>query len=69
MILEGVAGEVGGRGRLAAIDQAYFAKYAVRLADHPGEVAIYSVGPCRVPAWQEADFPASATRWRLGEER
>jgi general stress protein 26 len=69
VILEGVAREVTDPARLAAIDQAYFTKYAVRLTDHPGEVAIYSVRPSRAFAWQEADFPASATRWRLGEER
>jgi len=69
VILDGIAKEVTDPARRAAIDQAYFTKYAVRLTDHPGEVAIYSVRPSRAFAWQEVDFPASATRWRLGEER
>jgi nitroimidazol reductase NimA-like FMN-containing flavoprotein (pyridoxamine 5'-phosphate oxidase superfamily) len=69
VILDGVAREVTDPARRAAIDQAYFTKYAVRLTDHPGEVAIYSVRPHRAFAWQEADFPASATRWRLDDER
>jgi pyridoxine/pyridoxamine 5'-phosphate oxidase len=65
VMLEGRAWEVTQPSRRAAFDDAYFAKYAVRLADVPGEVSVWAVRPRVALAWQEKDFPGTATRWTL----
>jgi hypothetical protein len=65
VMLEGRAWEVTQPSRRAAFDDAYFAKYAVRLADVPGEVSVWAVRPRVALAWQETDFPGTATRWTL----
>jgi general stress protein 26 len=69
VIVEGVAEAVTDPRRLTAIDERYVAKYAVRLADVPGELAVWGVRPRVAFAWQEKDFPGSATRWVLGGDR
>jgi hypothetical protein len=67
VILEGAAGEVRAPEGLREFDRAYAAKYAVRLADIPGEVSVWAVRPRTAFAWVERDFPGSATRWALGD--
>jgi hypothetical protein len=47
------------------IDEAYNAKYKMRLSSFPGPAAIYSLKPKVVLAWREKDFPVSATRWEF----
>ena len=53
---------------LSAIDDAYNAKYGMRVAGHPGDTGIYAVSPKTVFAWREKDFPVSGTRWQLTPE-
>ncbi len=65
LILEGTAREVHGDADLARFDQRYGAKYAVRLADLPGDIAVWQVTPRIAFAWLERDFPGSATRWTI----
>lgn len=65
VILEGTAVEVTDPAVLGRFADAFAAKYDTRLADVPGDLVIYEVRPAVVLAWREADFPASATRWRL----
>jgi general stress protein 26 len=47
------------------IDDAYNAKYKMRLSSFPGPAAIYALKPKVVLAWREKDFPTSATRWQF----
>jgi Pyridoxamine 5'-phosphate oxidase len=65
VILEGHAEEVTDAARRAAFDGAYQAKYGVAMADVPGDLSIWAVTPRVALAWQERDFPGSATRWVL----
>jgi hypothetical protein len=67
VMLEGFAWAVTQPARLAAFDDAYFAKYAVRMRDIPGEVSVWAVRPRVALAWQEKDFAGTATRWTLAE--
>jgi hypothetical protein len=69
VILEGVAVEVTDPGRCALIDDAYFAKYRVHMLGSPDDIVIYALRPRIAFAWQESDFPGSATRWLWGDER
>ena len=48
-----------------AMDDAYNAKYKMRLSSFPGPVGIYEVKPKIVMAWREKDFPTSNTRWEF----
>jgi hypothetical protein len=66
VILEGTATEVIDPAVLVSIDDAYFAKYQVHLLGHAGGAVIYALQPHVALAWQESDFPGSATRWRYG---
>ncbi len=66
VIVEGTAREVTARVALAPVDDAYFAKYKMRLSDIPAGSGIYAVEPHVVFAWREKDFPASTTRWLFG---
>lgn len=68
-LIEGVAEEVRDDARHTAFDEAYLAKYGVRMADVPGDVSVWAVTPRVAFAWQERDFPGSATRWVFGEGR
>jgi hypothetical protein len=63
VIIEGIASEY--RGELAPIDQAYAAKYGMKLSEAPGDLVIYAVAPATAFAWSENEFPRNATRWRL----
>ena len=65
VILEGVASHAPA-GRLAAMDDAYLAKYGMRVCDQPGDHVYYEISPTVVFAWQEKSFPSTATRWKLG---
>jgi hypothetical protein len=65
VVLEGSAVEVTDAGRRAAFDAAYQAKYGVAMADVPGDLSIWAVTPRVALAWQEKDFPRSATRWAI----
>lgn len=63
VILEGVAREVTDRSELKRMDDAYHAKYGMRVLGMPGDVGFYSLRPRVALAWRERDFPSSATRW------
>jgi pyridoxine/pyridoxamine 5'-phosphate oxidase len=65
VMLEGAASPVTEPARLAAFDDAYFDKYAVRMRDIPGALSVWAVRPRVALAWQEKDFPGTATRWTL----
>lgn len=65
VILEGTVSEVTKAPLVAAVDDAFGAKYGMRLATIPGDVAIYGVAPGTIFAWREKDFPVSATRWLI----
>jgi hypothetical protein len=47
------------------VDDAYNAKYKMRLSTFPGASAVYSLKPRVALAWREKDFPTSATRWEF----
>jgi hypothetical protein len=49
----------------ARVVDAYAAKYAMTAADLPGPDGWYALRPAKALAWQERDFPNTATRWRL----
>jgi pyridoxine/pyridoxamine 5'-phosphate oxidase len=66
VIVEGTAAEIRNTAQLAVVNEAYLAKYSMKLTDAPGALVIYRVRPSVVFAWQERDFPASATRWLIG---
>jgi len=63
VIVEGRAREVTSKTQLAPVDDAYFAKYKMRLTDIPPGSGIYAVELRVAFAWREKDFPASTTRW------
>lgn len=69
VIFEGVVEDVSGMD--AALDQryndAYEAKYNFRPGSEPADSpnVIYALRPRAVLAWQEQDFPNTATRWRF----
>lgn len=65
VILEGVAEEISERSVVGRIDEAYVAKYKMRLTEAPGKLVIYAFRPRAAFAWRERDFPRSATRWRF----
>jgi pyridoxine/pyridoxamine 5'-phosphate oxidase len=69
VMLEGRAWEVAQPSRRATFDDAYFAKYAVRMKDVPGELSVWAVRPRVALAWQEKDFAGSATRFALEDRR
>ena len=48
-----------------AIDDAYNAKYKMRLSTFPGDASIYQLRPKVVMAWREKDFVKSSTRWQF----
>jgi PPOX class probable F420-dependent enzyme len=66
VILEGTAErpslDADGHGRVVA---AYAAKYEMKPEDLPGPEGWYALRASRALAWQERDFPRTATRWRL----
>jgi len=67
VIAEGSAsGDIDG-DEMQRLDEAYLAKYQMRLTAAPGDLAVYRVRPRVVFAFREKDFPKSATRWTLAE--
>jgi len=66
LIVEGAAAEFKNLKLLSTVNDAYHAKYGMRMTDAPGDLAIYAVTPRKVLAWREKDFPACATRWLIG---
>lgn len=50
---------------LDEVDGLYRAKYAVGLREAPGELSFFRLVPNRALAWNEQDFPTSATAWNL----
>jgi pyridoxine/pyridoxamine 5'-phosphate oxidase len=60
VIVQGVVRQAQGAARLAALADAYQAKYQVRP-----EEGFYWLRPRTALAWTEKDFPNNATRWRF----
>jgi pyridoxine/pyridoxamine 5'-phosphate oxidase len=48
-----------------SIDDAYNAKYKMRLSTFPESAGIYQLRPKIVLAWRERDFVTSSTRWQF----
>jgi len=65
VILEGAASLADGRRDLTAVDEAYLAKYGMRVVGFMPTSVIYAFTPSVAFAWREKDFDVSATRWRL----
>lgn len=61
VILEGTAEPVVSRDEIIRLDRLYREKYQVQLIGHP----VYRVDLRTAYAWQEADFPGTATRWEF----
>jgi nitroimidazol reductase NimA-like FMN-containing flavoprotein (pyridoxamine 5'-phosphate oxidase superfamily) len=66
VIVEGVAKELTAT-ELKAVDEAYHAKYSMKVSDAPGDGIYYAIHPQVIFAWREKDFPQSATRWTLSQ--
>jgi general stress protein 26 len=62
VILEGKVEKIKLR---KSIDDAYNAKYKMRLSTFPEPVAVYELKPKVVMAWREKDFVTSSTRWQF----
>ena len=66
VMLEGTAErpslDAAAHGRVVA---AYAAKYDMKPEDLPGPEGWYALRASRAFAWQERDFPNTATRWRF----
>ena len=62
-ILEGVAEDLNDAKVLAKIDDAFEAKYGMRVSTIPGDVVIFGMRPRVAFAWREKDFNKVATRW------
>jgi hypothetical protein len=65
VILECAAREVTDPAEIATIDALYVKKYKMKLTDAPGVPYIVAMKPRVAFAWQERDFPVSATRWKF----
>lgn len=65
VILECAAREVTHPAEIAKIDALYVKKYKMKLTEAPGEPYIVAMKPRIAFAWQERDFPVSATRWKF----
>ncbi len=63
VILEGRAEAASDRSLLARFADAYDMKYAVRPEVDTPEPAVWRLDARVALAWQEKDFPRSATRW------
>jgi hypothetical protein len=61
--LEGVEEDITDRKLLENIDDAFEAKYGMRVSSIEGDVAIYGMRPRVAFAWREKDFNRVATRW------
>lgn len=69
VILEGNAKLVNDPKVLSRIDDAYFAKYKMRVLGIPGDVGIFGLRPRVAFAWTEKNFNKIATRWRFDAGR
>lgn len=58
-----VEGTVSEQPASQEVDEAYQAKYKMRLTEAPGDLVVYEVKPKVVFGFRERDFPKSATRW------
>ncbi len=67
VILEGIAEIVTDAPFLARFADAYDAKYQVRLDFTDPAYRVYRLRLRVAWAWQEKDFPQTATRWRFGQ--
>jgi Pyridoxamine 5'-phosphate oxidase len=65
VILECAAREVTDAAEIATIDALYVKKYKMKLTEAPGVPYIVAMKPRIAFAWQERDFPVSATRWKF----
>jgi len=65
VILECDAREVTDPSVIATVDSLYLKKYKMKLTDAPGVPYIVAMRPRVAFAWQERDFPVSATRWKF----
>jgi hypothetical protein len=65
VILECAAREVTDPSEIATIDALYVKKYKMKLTEAPGVPYIVAMKPRVAFAWQERDFPVSATRWKF----
>ena len=63
LVLEGLARRVTEPSQWEAVGPVYEGKYAFRPDPQDPAYGLYMVQPLKVLAWQEADFPRSATRW------
>jgi hypothetical protein len=63
VIVEGSVGRLLDTSRLPNLVDAYQAKYQVR------PTGLYHLRPRTVFAWQERDFPNTATRWRFSADQ
>jgi pyridoxamine 5'-phosphate oxidase-like protein len=61
VIVEGAAGEVVDPTLLARLGEAYSRKYELEIGFTRGE--LFAVSPRAAYAWQERDYPATATRF------
>ena len=65
VIVEGRAGLVTDRDTLQRFVDAYRVKYDITVdIDNPA-FTVFAVRPRAVLGWLEADYPATATRWRM----
>ncbi len=64
VILHGRVEEVPPGELFSRLDETYYQKYDVHLTD---ESPVYGVVVTLAMAWQEREFPTSATRWRFDE--
>ncbi len=62
-IMEGVAEEWPDRREWDRIADDYSRKCEIRIEDLPAKSTFFMIIPRTILAWQEKDFPRSATRW------
>ena len=65
VVAEGVVERVTGDQLPARFVEAYATKYGHTLDVSDPAFAFYRMGPSKVLAWREQDFPTSATRFRF----
>ena len=65
VVLEGRLDPATDPGTLGRVARAYEVKYGVDVAAGGDGPAMYRLTHTKVLAWDEADFPRTATRWRF----
>jgi Pyridoxamine 5'-phosphate oxidase len=65
VILEGVAEEVTGAALLQRLGEDYSRKYELEISFTEGGGPLFAVRPRVAYAWQERDYPATATRFEF----